>query len=619
MDMSKFKAMFLTESAEHLRSMSTLLTALEGQPQNREGIDALFREAHSIKGMAASMGYERMARLAHHLEDTLDGFRKQGEISPAAVGRLLSGVDLLEDLREDISDNLPERDIAEFIEQGGDRFATSGEQTLEPPAAEGALHVALNLQDNVVAPAVRLLLIVKQLEVLGAVEQLSPDLEELSAAGRDHRQLQLRLKTGLTPRDIEQAFADYPEISQLRVAATAPAAATRGQDRRRDDRRRGDRRQQGVAGATVRVDTALLDRFINLTGELVTNRHRLQTALGAQNWRELNEGLGQLGKLVQSLHGQVLQVRMTPVGSITERLPRVVRDLCRKNGKDVQLLIEGAEIELDRTILEEMADPLMHLVRNAVDHGIVEQGTIQLRIWRERSHVQIQIQDDGRGIDPQKIRQRAVEKGLLSARQAQALRTAEVLQLICRPGFSTTEQVTETSGRGVGMDVVKAAVEKLGGILLIDSTLGRGSRITMQLPLSVAIIRVLLLECDGKLLALPLSRILQTRQIERQELRRSGKQLLIQLKDETLPLLSLRKILGMPVPPAAARISLVVMKLFGRKVGLAVDRLVGHREVFVKKLPPPFDRLRGSNGGAVLGDGQVVFILDVQSFLERRR
>ncbi|HKJ04199.1 MAG TPA: chemotaxis protein CheA, partial [Geopsychrobacteraceae bacterium] len=372
-------------------------------------------------------------------------------------------------------------------------------------------------------------------------------------------------------------------------------------------------------GGTVRVDTDLLDRFINLTGELVTNRYMLQTALGAQDWRELQEGLGQLGKLVKNLHGQVLKVRMMPVGSITERLPRVVRDLCRKNNKEITLKIEGAEIELDRSILEEVADPLMHMVRNSIDHGIEQRGTVLVKVWRERSQVQVQIQDNGRGIDPRKIREQALEKGLISPKQAQNMRDTDALQLICMPGFSTKEQVTETSGRGVGMDVVKAAVEKLGGTLLIASKVGQGSRITMQLPLSVAIIRILLLECDGKLMALPISRIIQTHQVERHEVQSSGKQLVVQLKDEKLPLLSLRKILKMPVPPASSQISIVVMELFGRKVGLVVDQLVGHQEVFVKKLPAPFDRLRGTNGGAILGDGKIVFILDVQSFLERRR
>lgn len=615
MDMAKFKSMFLSEAGEHLRSMSSLLVDAEGNPADREGINALFRAAHSIKGMAASMGYEQMANLAHHLEDFLDHFRKEGEIRPSAIDRLLAGVDLLEGLLEDISTDLPERDVSEFMEQEAD---AAGDKISEPPGAGRVHYLKLALQESVVSPSVRLLLVIRQFETLGTVENLSPDLKQIMD-GPDHRQLQFSLKTNLTQQDIEQAFQDYPEISELIFSAEPPPKENRKQERRQGDRRQGNRREQSVTSGSVRVDTALLDRFINLTGELVTNRHMLQTALSDQDWRELNEGLGQLGKLVKNLHGQVLKVRMMPAGSITERLPRVVRDLCRKNGKDVTLKIEGAEIELDRTILEEVADPLVHMVRNAIDHGIEEQGTVQVNIWRERSQVQVQIQDDGRGIDPQKIRERALEKGLLSPKQAQTMRDSNVLQLICQPGFSTTDQVTETSGRGVGMDVVKAAVEKLGGTLLIDSTLGQGSRITMKLPLSVAIIRILLMECDGKLLALPISRILQTHQVERQEIQSSGKQLIVQLKDEKLPLLSLRKILGMPVPPAVSQISFVVMELFGRKVGLVVDRLVGHQEVFVKKLLPPFDRLRGTNGGAVLGDGQVVFILDVQSILERRR
>jgi len=618
MDMAKFKAMFLSETEEHIRSMSSLLTAAEENPADGEGINALFRAAHSIKGMAASMGYEQMATLAHHLEDFLDHFRNDGTIETTDIGRLLSGVDLLEGLHEDISADLPERDVSEFMEQETATIKTDEPSKTTSPGSENTHFLKLILHENVASPSARLLLVIKQLEALGRVEDLVPDLKQLMD-GQDYRQLQLSLTSKLNQQEIELDFQDCPELAELNFSAAPPPVEKRTQDRRQLERRQQNRREHTPAATTVRVDTKLLDKFINLTGELITNRHMLQTALGDKDWRELNEGLGQLGKLVKGLHGQVLQVRMMPVGSVTERLPRVVRDLCRKNGKDVALKIEGAEIELDRTILEEVADPLVHMVRNAIDHGIEEKGTVHVKIWRERSHVQIEIQDDGRGIDPPKIRDRALEKGLLSAKQAKEMSDSNVLQLICRPGFSTTDQVTETSGRGVGMDVVKAAVEKLGGSLLIDSKLGQGSSLTMKLPLSVAIIKILLFECEGKLLALPLSRILQTHQVDRHDITTSGKQLMIELKGEKLPLISLRKVLGMSIPPAASQISLVVMELFGRKVGLVVDRIAGHQEVFVKKLLPPFDRLRGTNGGAVLGDGQVVFILDVQSFLERRR
>ncbi|PLX87805.1 MAG: hypothetical protein C0619_14495 [Desulfuromonas sp.] len=618
MDMAKFKSMFLSEAGEHLKNMSAQLVTIEGASDDRDRINSLFRGAHSIKGMAASMGYEKMAELAHHLEDSLDHFRQGKPISPTDVDRLLDGVDLLEGLLEDISQDLPEREIADFTTRPVDQKQSVEDQ---PPAAAAnpvTHYLQLILHDNVVSPAARLLLFSKSLERLGTIDRLVPSLEQIMN-GQEHRSLQLSLQSDLTAAEIEQAFQDYPEISQLSISSEPPAEERRKDDRRSGDRRQGDRRAQSLTAGTVRVDTNLLDQFINLTGELVTNRHILQTALAEQRWNELNDGLGQLGKLVKNLHGQVVKVRMMPVSSITERLYRVVRDLSRKAGKEVALKVEGAEIELDRAILEEVADPLMHMVRNAVDHGIEQQGTVQVRIRRQRSHVHILIKDDGRGIDPRKLRERALEKGLISPKQAETMSDMNALQLICLPGFSTTTEVTETSGRGVGMDVVKAAVEKLDGILQIDSALGEGSRITMKLPLSVAIIRILLIRCNDRLMALPLSRIQQTHQIEREEIQSRGRQLLIQLKEEKIPLISLRKSLHMPVPPATNRVSLVVMELFGRKVGVVVDQIVGHQEVFVKKMPAPFDRLPGTNGGAVLGDGQVVFILDVQGFLGGRR
>ncbi|MCK5914000.1 MAG: chemotaxis protein CheA, partial [Desulfuromusa sp.] len=373
------------------------------------------------------------------------------------------------------------------------------------------------------------------------------------------------------------------------------------------------------AGKTVRVSTELLDHFINLTGELITNRYQLQSAVKERNWQELNDGVGRLTRLVKNLQHQVLKVRMVSLESLAGRLSRTVHDLSRSHDKEIHLKLEGAEIELDRAIVEELTDPLIHMVRNAVDHGIEQSGTISIKAWRERDQVLVQVADDGRGIDPEKIRQQALENSLLSPSQAKTIRNYDLFQLICQPGFSTAEEVSETSGRGVGMDVVKTAVERVGGILLIDSTLGEGTRITLKLPLSLAIIRVLLVECAGTRMAMPITRVVQTIEIAPDDVQSSGKQLMIHYQEELLPMLSLRKILKLPKGGQLDPIPLVITEVMGRKVGLVVDRLIGQREVFVQRLPAPFDQIRGCNGGTILGDGQIVFLLDLQSLFEWRR
>ncbi len=604
MDMSKYKAMFLTEAREHLQKMAALLVEVERDPQNRGGIDALFREAHSIKGMAASMGYQQTADLAHHLEDSLDLFRQQGEITPEAIDRLLAGADLIESLLADIDAGREERNVAKFC---SGEFSVKEISELPPTEAgsvpeELTLQISLQLHDKVASPAARLLVIAKQLTKFGNVLSCEPSEEQILRGG-NVRQLVVIIQTRLSETEIKSSFADYSEVSRLDIETPQPKSEV----------------TSIAGGATVRVGTDLLDRFISLTGELITNRYMLQSAAGDKDWDSLKDGLGRLGRLVKDLHHQVLQVRMMPIDTVTGRLPRLVRDLARRSAKDVRLELEGTGIELDRAILEELADPLIHMVRNAIDHGIDKQGTITVRAWRQRDQVMLQVADNGRGMDPALLRRSAVEKGLIGPGQAEVMRDYDALQLVCLPGFSTASQLTATSGRGVGMDVVKAAVEKLGGVLNIDAAPGRGTRFTLKLPLSVAIIKVLLLNVANKQVALPITRVLQTIEVERNQIQASGKQRVFSFNEELLPLVSLRKILALAMPKAVERVAVVITEVLGRKIGLVVDDFAGQSEVFVQALPSPIDRLRGLSGGTILGDGRIVFILDIQGLLERKR
>ena len=599
--------------------MSRLLLQLGKAPADRESIDSLFREAHSIKGMAASMGYTTTASLAHHLEDLMDSFRKGGSITPEAVDRMLAGIDLLEGLVQDITAEQAERSIEAFLQAGAAPAAAAAdgdESTSAAPPAAGpapaaaakevgdgeALQVTISLAAGAVAPAARAMLLLRELGQCGALQSSSPTAETLQRGGAV-AQLNAWLVTDLPRSDIEARLRAMPDV----------AAVEFGTDRRKEGTAR---REEGAR--TVRVRTELLDRFINLTGELITNRYMLQGAARTGQWGEVKSGLGQLTRLLTDLHHHVLQVRMMPVESITGRLPRVVRDLARKTGKEITLRIEGEEVELDRAILEELGDPLVHMVRNAVDHGIERQGTVTVRAWREKDLVLIEVADDGRGMDPALIRRKILEKKLLTPAQVKSLRDRDVLQWVCHPGFSTAEQVTETSGRGVGMDVVKSAVENLGGLLDIQSQPGAGTRVLLQLPLSVAIIQVLLVTCAGHTVAIPITRVLRTLEVQRHEVQSSGRQLVIRLDEDVIPLLSLHKVLGLASAPVGSGVQVVVTELRGRRVGLVVDRLAGQREVFVKALEFPLDQIAGLSGAAVLGDGHIVFLIDPQTLLETR-
>jgi len=654
MDMSKYKGMFLSEAGEHLASMAKLVITLEKDPSDRSVIDTMFRNAHSVKGMAASMGYENTARLSHRLEDILDGFRKTGEASADAVDMLLDGIDLLEGLMEDIEQELPERPIDEFLrglpDGGGESKASPGvifpedvgvvatdpdaseevggidfdfgpeggaEEEVVTPAAgsraeaksapgSGVLAMQIDLSPEAAAPAARAMLLFRELEQLGELLYRVPTAEEL-ATGTPVRHLHAHLRTTTSPEQIQQLLEQQPDVA--RVTFVEPENKKGGKESapkgRTDD---------GIR--TIRVRTDLLDRFINLTGELLTNRYMLQTATKEERWKDVKDGIGQLARLITDLHHHVLQVRMLPIESITGRLPRLVRELAKKTGKDVKLRIEGEDIELDRAILDELSDPLVHMVRNAVDHGIDKRGVVTVRAWREKDMVLLSVADDGWGMDPEKIRSKAVEKGLISPTQARSMRDRDALQLVCVPGFSTAAKITETSGRGVGMDVVKNAVETLGGMLQIESERGMGTRILMKLPLSVAIIQILLVEVNGKLLGIPITRVGHSLDVERKDIRASGKQMVIQFEDDLIPLVSLAKLLALSSPPRIGSIPVVITEYRGRKLGLVVDRLVGQREAFVKALAPPLDQMTGVSGATFLGEGDIVFIVDPQGLIE---
>jgi two-component system chemotaxis sensor kinase CheA len=645
MDMSKYRALFFSEAREHLAGMGRLLVALEHDSRDVQTVEALFREAHSIKGMAASMGYDRTAELAHGLEDMLDRCRAGGEVPPARVDRLLQGVDLLESLINDLDADQPEREISDFLGElkaaepaGGkaDEKITAREAPLpgrmesgvspeptqpesgrtEKKASEGVedelkqerslkkWDVRIELAPGTAMPAARLLLLLNRIKPRGRILACSPDEKSLQDGGA-HLRLELRLESGDDGSALRDLFKGHAEIGRLQVAPHKPPV-----------RRASSRRAEQAR--TVRVRTELLDHFINLAGEMITQRHRLHSAQKNHDWEDLRGGIDGMARLVTDLHHHILKVRMMPLESITGHLPRVVRDLSRKSGKQVSFTLSGEEIELDRAILEELADPLVHMVRNAVDHGIEQSGRVRIEARREKDLVVLEVMDDGRGIDPEAVRRKAVQRGLLSAEQVRQLPESDLLLLVCRPGFSTADEVTDVSGRGVGMDVVKTVVESFGGTVELFSRPGKGTRIQLKLPLSVAIIQLLLVRCGTQLVGLPITCVQQLLTLTRDQIQSSGKRLAVRYDDAIVPLLSLRKMLQIETTPLSGSIPVVVTEMRGRRIGLVVDALAGQREAFVKTLEFPLNQIAGVTGASILGDGRILFVIDPRQMLEGR-
>ncbi len=655
MDMAKYRAMFVTEAQEHLQQMNSGVMSLEDDPSDPGRIQGLFRNAHSIKGMAASMGYEGVASLSHRLEDLMDRYRQGGAaVEPEAIDLLLEGIDALSHHVQAIAeatepqvavDPLIAR-VTAFLEAGESRNGTAsvdggpdggvprpepggaapGQRAAAPSAGKALLKVDVVIAPDASSRPVRAFMVHRRLAELGTVVAAVPSAADLKAGeGEFDGRLTVALETAESAAAVQAAVAALPDVASVAVElaqaapAAQPVAAAPVQP------------AAGAAGArvrvprTVKVQTDLLDSFVNMAGELLVVESRLKEVTRELDLPPVKDSVGALGKLIRELHAQIMTVRMMPLTTVAEGLPRVVRDLARRDGKEVALVQEGIELELDRGVLEELPDLLTHVLRNAVDHGLepaaeretagkARRGRITLRAFRQKDKAVIQVEDDGRGMDPARLKAKAVEQGRLSREQAAAMSDAEALYLSCLPGLSTAKQVTEVSGRGVGMDAVKTRVEALGGSLQLESRPGKGTRVSLQLPVSVAIVQVLLLGLDDEVFAIPVTKVLRTLELEPNQIEVRGRQLLFRYGEETVPLLSLRKILRLPAGESKGRtLTVAVVPVRQRTVGLVVDRFVGQQEAFIKPLPRPLATIDGVAGVTILGDGRAIFLLDSEN------
>jgi len=530
MSMSKYRDLFVSEARRHIEVFSDLIVKSENNSNDQNAIHELFRHAHSLKGMAATMQFTRIAELAHRMEDLLSRVRDGiYSFTSKTADILLEGNDLLSAM-------------VTAIESGDDN----------------------RLPDSA--------------ELIGRLNAYTSDESPPSA----------------------------PDAAE-------PKNELQHQFRQSDTFK------------TVRIRTEILDRLVNITGELITTRHQLADQLRNLAGTGQEEPMGRLSALLRELRTEVFMARMLPFALVSERLPRLVRDLTRTQGKQATLAIEGQEIELDRGILEDIAEPLVHLLRNAVDHGLETPadraaagkppgGLITVTVVRDNNHVTIIIGDDGRGMDPAVLAARAAEKGLISCEEATALSPQEALMLICRPGFSTAKTVSDISGRGVGMDAVNSSVRNLGGTLSIESVIGQGSRFFLKLPLTVSIIHALLVECGNLTVAFPVNTIDRTLELAPDEFFEEDGQQVCLLDDRTVPVRSLNQILAQTPPKGGAtHIPVIVNSSNGTPIGLICDRIAGQREIFVKPLGRPLSRLRKANGGAIMGNGSIVFAMDVRA------
>jgi len=534
MSMSQYRGLFVSESRRHLEVFNDLIVQIENHTNSQNAINELFRHAHSLKGMAATMQFHRISELAHKMEDLLSRVRNnEFSLTPDTADILLEGSDLL-------------AKMVTLIEAD---------------------------QDNAMPDTAEL------------VKRLEKFIPATTAP--------------VMPVDPVTTQPEIPLPHQFR---------------------------QSDSFKTVRIRTDTLDHLVNITGELITTRHRLADQCSSGSGAGIEEPLGQLSVLLRELRDEVFLARMLPVSLITERFPRLVRDLARAQNKDVVLTIEGDNIELDRGILEDITEPLLHILRNSVDHGIEPPaerallgkpaaGMITISVGREKDHATITVCDDGRGMDPVFLAELAVKRGFISSEQAAALTPQEAFMLICMPGFSTAQIVSDISGRGVGMDAVKSAAHTLGGALAIESEFGKGSRFQLRLPLSVSIIHALLVECADLTVALPVNAVERTLEIAPSDIFDEDGRKFCQLDNIKIPLRTLHTQLMQPAPALGSpHVPIIVSRLNGASVGFICDRIAGQQEIFVKPLGRPFSHLKNASGGAILGSGHIVFVMDLSTF-----
>jgi two-component system chemotaxis sensor kinase CheA len=653
--------LFLAETQELLDTLDEKLLRLEHAGSDPTLLQEVFRAAHTIKGNSAAIGHTRMAALTHAMETVLDRLR-HGELAAtsALVDRLLEATDVLKVLATEV-ETLEQSDVdvdsqIRALESWADTpQAATGRavRPTQPPCPPGATHhLVLEFEAGPWAP-VRALQALMELEAVAEVLATHPSRAEIEQQRIDRR-LEAWISTPQAPAAVREVLAQVPEVTVLSLlpAEEAVAAQTAEADERADEARATAPVASGRTGTTtVRIDVARLDTLLNLVGELVIDRTRL-LELGrvladqvgeSRVLSELYETTQHLGRVTDELQAEVMKSRMLPIATVFSRFPRLVRDLATRQGKRVELVIEGQETELDRSVIEEIGDPLVHLLRNAIDHGVEPPGEreaagklpvarVRLAAEHTESSIVIVVEDDGRGIDPARVRARAVERGVLSPEAAARLTDTEAVDLIFAPGFSTAQEVSDVSGRGVGMDIVRTNVERVGGTVEVQTTVGAGTRFVLRLPLTLAIVHALLVRVGAGVYAIPLSSVTETLRVPASDVQRLQRQEAILLRGRVLPLVRLATVFGTrpggaraaePTAPPAAEdgaddmLLVVAVRLGERQVGLVVDRLLGDQEVVIKALGPLFGDVPGVSSAAILGDGTVALIVEVAGLIQR--
>jgi len=624
---------FLVEAFEMIEEMDQDLIELENNPDDLELLNKIFRVAHTIKGSGSFLNFDKLTHLTHHMEAVLDKARRgELKITPEIMDVILESVDamkaILEYIRDHQNDSSPDIDIEPIVKKldaiVSGEFEGETKEKKEPKVNLEEITLEnvdeLDLSD---LPPEELDAILEKL-----VEEVNKDEESEEAEEKKQETSQEAKKK---PKEPQEETKDKKEVAPSK--STKPVLK---EDQKKITQKEIKKHIASVKEQTIRVDVKRLDQLMNLIGELVLAKNRLikiyndveERYEGEKFLEELNQVVSSISIVTTDLQIAVMKTRMLPIGKVFNKFPRLVRDLARELGKKVKLIIEGEDTELDKSIIEEIGDPLVHMIRNAVDHGIEppeervkkgkpEEGTIWLRAYNEGNMIVIEIKDDGRGMDPEALKKKAIEKGIITPQEAENMSDKEAFMLIFRPGFSTAEKVTNVSGRGVGMDVVKTNIEKLNGIIEVDSVPGKGSTFKLKIPLTLAIIQALLVASQEDLFAIPLSNVIETVRIVEEDIYTIEGKSVLKLRDEVLPLVNMADIFEIEkILEPDKYLYVVILGLGATKIGLIVDRFIGQEEIVIKSLGEFLKGLPGIAGATIRGDGRVTLIVDVASLMK---
>lgn len=659
MSMEQYLEVFLDESREHLQVLSEQMLFLEQNPEELKVVDEIFRAAHTLKGMSATMGYDDIAQLTHTMENIFDSIRnkkivmtkelfdiifqaiEQIEVMVASIENGGDGKLDITGLSQQLTalekgEQVPEKENTKQTNDSSFQYDQYEQTVIQQSLDQGfsCVEVDVSLVSDCILKAARVFMVFEILEKSGEVIKAFPEVEKLEEEQFD-TSFQVTLITKNSHDELVKKIGKISEIEHVEVRDVQLQQEQREDEMNDKKSKQKDKSNQDKPTSmksnnkTIRVNIERLDVLMNLFEELTIDRARLeQIAHEIQN-PELEETVERMTRVSSGLQNIILNMRMVPVDHVFNRFPRMVRQLARDLGKELELNIIGAETELDRTVIDEIGDPIVHLLRNAIDHGIEtpevrvangkpSTGTIELKAYHSGNHVFIEIEDNGRGINKQKVIDKAIKNKVITESEAERMSDQEVYELIMSSGFSTADTVSDVSGRGVGLDVVRTTIESLGGLITIDSIEGKGSKFSIQLPLTLSIISAMLIEVGKEKYAIPLSSIIETAIIHKDEVLLAHNQKVIDFRGKVIPVISLADTFQVVRDTEVDDefISLIIVRKGEKMAALVVDSFIGQQEIVLKTLGKYLDEVFAISGATILGDGQVALIIDCNALIK---